>query len=127
MLAPRTPLWLGPLRGMRVLVAEDEWLAADTLSVLLEEEGASVVGPFPTAAESLAALGGRRIDFALVDMRLRDEFADPLVNGLLARGIPYAVITAFEDLPTNVYDHARAVVQKPVTKQALMDLFLPTR
>jgi CheY-like chemotaxis protein len=112
---------------MRVLVAEDEWLAADTLSVLLEEEGASVVGPFPTAAESLAALGGRRIDFALVDMRLRDEFADPLVNGLLARGIPYAVITAFEDLPTNVYDHARAVVQKPVTKQALMDLFLPTR
>ena len=112
MLAPRTPLWLGPLRGMRVLVAE---------------EGASVVGPFPTAAESLAALGGRRIDFALVDMRLRDEFADPLVNGLLARGIPYAVITAFEDLPTNVYDHARAVVQKPVTKQALMDLFLPTR
>lgn len=124
---PRTPVRLGPLRGMRVLVAEDEWLAADTLSVLLEEEGACVVGPFPTAAESLAALGGRRIDFALVDMRLRDGFADPLVKGLLARGIPYAVITAFEDLPTNVYDHARAVVQKPVTKQALMDLFLPTR
>jgi len=118
---------IGRLRGMRILVAEDEWLAADTLSILLEEEGAEVIGPFPSNARCIDALRNSRVDFAVVDIRLRDGFADLLVEKLVAAGVPYGIITAYEHLPTNAFDKASAVVRKPITKQALLDLLLLPR
>jgi hypothetical protein len=43
----------GRLHGLRVLIAEDAWTLADTLSVILGEEVARVLGPYDTAAEAM--------------------------------------------------------------------------
>lgn len=111
----------GRLSNLKVLVVEDEWLAADTLCVLLEEEGANIVGPCSRAAEALERVRSETLDFALVDMQLADGFADDLIEDIVARGIPYVIITAFETLPTNADARAVAMLHKPINKKALID------
>lgn len=111
---------LGRLKGVRVLIAEDEWIVADNLSVLAEEEGAWVVGPCARTASALTELEAQCVDFAVVDMRLLDGFADMLVSELVHRGIPFMVLTAFEALPTNADRHSVAYLNKPIDKETFI-------
>ncbi len=112
----------GRLAGLRVLLAEDSWLIADTLCVLLEEEGVCVVGPVSTNAGSIAALQQHAVDFAVVDLSLADAFADALVDELVSRGIPNAVITGYGALPTNADAEAIKVMRKPIDRGVLIEL-----
>lgn len=112
----------GKLRGLRVLIVEDSWLIADTLSVLLEEEGVAVVGPCPTNEAAVIALQQGTVDFALVDLALGDAFADQVVDDLIARNIPYAIITGYGALPTNADARAVKVLRKPIDRKALVEL-----
>ena len=116
------PVRHGRLSGMRVLVAEDVWIYADTLCVILEEQGAVVLGPCNTAAKAMEIVRHTEIDFALVDMGLADTFADNLVVEINARGIPYAIVTGYQNLPTNADANAVGVLQKPLKAKALVDL-----
>ncbi len=115
----------GELFGLRVLVAEDQWLLADTLAVLLEEEGATVIGPCPTTISAMKRIGTEPVDFALVDMGLKDSFSDPLIVKLEAQRIPYAVITGFEFLPTNAHEGAIELIKKPIKRDVLIKLLRP--
>ncbi len=45
---------------MHILIAEDDWLVADTLAVLLEEQGARIVGPSPEARKAIELLESSR-------------------------------------------------------------------
>lgn len=112
----------GRLLGLRVLIAEDSWLIADTLSVLLEEEGARVVGPSASSEGALQLLEEEDANFALVDMSLSDTFADRIIEKLVDRSIPFAIITGYGALPTNVDAPAVRVFRKPVDRKLLIDL-----
>ncbi len=112
----------GRLSGARILIAEDAWLIAEALSLLLEEEGAKVVGPSATAAEAIELLGENDVNIALIDMSLQDAFADTLVDELLARKVPYMILTGFGALPTNADQDALMVLRKPIDKVALIDI-----
>ena len=116
------PSGRGRLSGLRVLIAEDSWLIADTLAVLLEEEGARVVGPAASCADSLELLGRQSVDFALVDMKLTDAFADQLAEELVSLTIPYAVITGIAALPSHAHDDAVMVLYKPIVHKTLIEL-----
>lgn len=115
----------GKLSGLRVLIAEDQWLLADTMAVLLEEEGACVIGPCPTTVSAMNRVSTEPVDFALVDMGLKDTFSDALIEKLEAQRIPYAVITGFEFLPTNVHEGAIEVIRKPINRNVLVRLLSP--
>jgi DNA-binding NtrC family response regulator len=108
---------------MRILIAEDDWLLADTLAVLIEEQGAHVVGPSPEARQALAVLSQPDpVDFALVDMNLRDGFSDELIEKLNEWEIPFAIVTAYHTLPTNSGDRAVATLHKPIDHRKLFEL-----
>jgi hypothetical protein len=49
-------------------------------------------------------------------MNLKDGFADPLIDELIARNISYAIITAYEALPTDADRAALARMTKPLDK-----------
>ena len=110
------------LREMRILIAEDSWVIADTLAVRLEEEGAFVQGPFGKARDAIAYARENRSHFALVDMSLKDGFADELVEALSSAGVPYAIVTGFHSLPSNAEADAVAVFRKPVDARELIEL-----
>lgn len=115
----------GRLKGMRILVAEDYGILADVMAVKLEEQGAQVVGPFASTGQAIASLDTTRIDFALVDMVLRDRPADRLIDALADRGIPHIVITGFEALPTNAPETALTHMSKPIDWDFLISAITP--
>ena len=41
------------LRGLRVLIVEDNYFQADDARLILEQAAATVVGPFPGAARAI--------------------------------------------------------------------------
>ena len=113
---------VGKLSGLRVLIAEDSWIHADTLSVILESEGAIVVGPCSTAADAIEHVGREPIDFALLDMNLGGVFADDLASTLSRHTIPYAIVTAYRSLPSNADAEAVGVLRKPINAKSILDL-----
>jgi DNA-binding NtrC family response regulator len=121
-MSSKTALGRGRLRRLYALVAEDSWMIADTLAVMLEEEGACVLGPFDKAADAIACVREHQIDIAIVDLALSDAFADGLVEELAARAIPHVIVTGYDALPTNADSRAIAVLRKPLDMKALVDL-----
>lgn len=116
---------MGCLSGMHILVVEDDATAADLISVKLEEQGATVVGPLNSVGSALQILDTDRIDFALVDMVLRDRPADPLFQALDERGIPHIVVTGYSALPTNAPETAVLHIMKPIQWELLWKAITP--
>ena len=52
----------GPMSGMTVLVVEDDFIVAYDMQMMLEEQGARVLGPATSLAEAQAAAGERAAD-----------------------------------------------------------------
>ena len=85
-----------PSAGPLVLVAEDEFLLALELELLLEGHGYRVLGPASTVAEALRMLEGATPDAALLDVNLRGEMVTPVAEALRARGVPFVLASAYD-------------------------------
>jgi DNA-binding NtrC family response regulator len=105
-----------------VLIVEDSWNVALSLKSIVEQAGARAIGPVPTVREALQAVEAEPISLALVDMNLKDCFADPLVDVLIARKIPYVIITAYDALPSNADRGAIDRMNKPLDHDRIASL-----
>jgi CheY-like chemotaxis protein len=86
-----------PLRDRRILVVEDEYLIAMTLSEHLEEVGSTVVGPVSSVEKAIKAIeSNQQIDAAVVDVNLGGAMAFPVADALLARNIPFIFTSGYE-------------------------------
>lgn len=83
------------LQGLRILVAEDEALVLMEMEDMLRELGGEMVGPVSTVAAALTAIGNGALDGALLDMNLRGEGILPVAEKLLARGVPFLLVTGY--------------------------------
>lgn len=79
------------LQGMKVLVAEDEFLVSMLLEEMLMDLGCEVVGPFATLSSALESAQGGEYDVAVIDLNLAGEKADPIIAELTARDVPVAI------------------------------------
>ncbi len=84
------------LRGLKVLVAEDEALIALDLDDALRGFGCEVTSVAPSTAAALEALRAGLPDAALLDVGLRDGWSTPLAEALAAAGVPFAVLTGYD-------------------------------
>jgi len=84
------------LTGRRLLMVEDEVLVGMMAKRILEDFGATVLGPYGGLADGLEAARSERFDGALLDFNLAGEFADPLADLLIARGIPFVFVTGYQ-------------------------------
>jgi len=84
------------LAGRRLLMVEDEVLVGMMAKRILEDLGATVLGPYGGLADGLAAARSERFDGALLDFNLAGEFADPLADLLIARGVPFVFVTGYQ-------------------------------
>lgn len=79
---------------MNVLILEDEPLIAMAMEAMIEDMGWSVVGPFATVEEAVAAVAdGAAIDCGLLDCNLGGAPSWPAADALDRRDIPFAFIS----------------------------------
>jgi DNA-binding NarL/FixJ family response regulator len=86
---------LEKLQGLRILVAEDETLVLMEIEDMLRELECEIVGPVSTVKAAVAAIRQNDLDGALLDMNLRGERVAPAAEELLARGVPFLLVTGY--------------------------------
>lgn len=84
------------LQGRRILVVEDNDLAAEQLAALIETAGGLVFGPVPSVERAFPLAFGEELDGAVLDVRLKDGTSVPIASVLRKRQIPFFVISGVE-------------------------------
>jgi CheY-like chemotaxis protein len=85
------------LNGVRILVVEDNFLAAEVVRDLLESGGCSVVGPVGRIADALRLAENEALDGAILDVNLNGERCFPIALALRQRGVPFFFLTGYDD------------------------------
>ena len=108
------------LRDRRILIVEDEYLIASDLAMRLEDMGAVIVGPAPTAKAALALIAtDHAIDGAILDINLGGTLVYPVADALRTARVPFIFASGYDEIA--VPDTYRYVprCQKPVDYEAL--------
>lgn len=71
-----------------VLIVDDEPFIALDLAMAVEDAGGVVVGPAGSVREALGLLQRHQVTAAILDVNLSDGDVSPIVEILIARGIP---------------------------------------
>ncbi len=87
----------GALKDAHVLLVEDDFIVAFDMRMLLEEQGARVLGPAASVDEARSLLASSAPNVAVLDVNLNGELVFPLAEELQARGIPIVFATAYAD------------------------------
>ena len=114
------------LKGLRVLVVEDQAPIALQLEDMLVESECQVVGPASRVGQALRLLGENVVDAAVLDLNVAGELVYPVADALDARGLPYIFATGYD--PSDVsgrYGH-RTIVRKPFSRRVFLEAFRAT-
>lgn len=85
------------MSGMTVLVVEDDFIVAYDMQMMLEEQGARVLGPAHSLAEGQELLAQQRPTVAVLDVNLGGEYVFPLAEALRDQQVPFLFATAYAD------------------------------
>jgi DNA-binding response OmpR family regulator len=107
------------LRGVRVLVVEDQWHVATAVRSLLELEGMEVGGPTGNIADARRLADEHKPEVAVVDINLKGEMAYSLIDDLQDRGVRVVVISGYAVL-SRLSAKVAAVLQKPFNGPELL-------
>lgn len=97
---------VNPLKDLRLLVVEDEYLIAEDLSRILRSLGIEVVGPTGKVDRAIALTEQEALDGALLDVKLDGNMSLNLADALCNKGVPLIFITGYdrELLPARFHD-----------------------
>ena len=112
------------LKGLRVLVVEDEALVALQLEDMLAELGCAIIGPASRVCQALNLLGGQRVNAAVLDLNVAGELVYPVADALASRGLPYIFATGYGAAGLIGPYRSRPVLQKPFLQSQLRKAML---
>jgi DNA-binding NtrC family response regulator len=108
-------------RPPRILIVEDDFLIRDNLTLILEGQGAQVVGPAGTLERGVILACSEEIDGAILDIRLGDDVTSfPIAEILAARTLPFIFMSGYGSavLPPELSD--RPLVAKPANLNRML-------
>jgi CheY-like chemotaxis protein len=113
-----------PLQGMRILVADDEFVIAIAIEDVLREAGAEIVTA-TTLPEALKTANDEPLSAALLDVHLGRQRTGTVADMLAARAIP-VVFYSGQALPDSIPEwHPDAMVLiKPARHDAFVESML---
>lgn len=103
----------GDLKGLRVLVVEDEMMVSMLIEDMLGDLGCTVVGPASRLEEAVELVGSAEIDCAVLDVNLGGQPIFPVADLLREKGAPFAFATGYGDAGLRDADRGTPVLQKP--------------
>ena len=119
------------LKGLRVLVVENEALVALQLEDMLADLGCAIIGPASRVCQALDLLGGQVVDAAVLDLNVAGELVYPVADALARRGLPYIFATGYGASGLIGPYRSRPVLQKPFLqsqlRQAMLDSLVDVR
>ena len=83
------------LQGARILIVEDESILAMDLENRLTGEGCDVIALVSREAKALKLLELDRPDAVVLDLNLNGKLPTDLVDVLIARQIPFVIVTGY--------------------------------
>jgi DNA-binding response OmpR family regulator len=86
---------MAALKGIRVLVVEDEFLVAMLIEDMLTSAGCVVAGPIPRLSDALDAVDRGTYDAAVLDVNLGGDRVYPVADALSRRNVPFVFITGY--------------------------------
>jgi DNA-binding NtrC family response regulator len=109
------------LDGLTVLVVEDEFLIALDAQRVIEDAGAGTVLLANSTGDVRKLLAdGSRIDASILDLKLGEEDATPLMEEFARRNIPFLVTTGLDaSVPAGV-----PILPKPYRDGEFIDAIL---
>lgn len=111
------------LAGLRILIVEDEFLAALELQDMVQERGGTVVGPVARLDQALELARTETLDAGLLDAALDGSTSYPLADKLMKLTVPVIFVTGYasDALPDRFASTPR--LGKPVSREALERAF----
>ncbi len=104
-------------RALRVLIVEDSYLTARSISKMLQDLGAEIVGPAPSVASAIDLMDHERYDAAVLDINLGNETVETVAKRLELEGCPYFFVSGYASPKAMLQDPAfknRRLLSKPV-------------
>lgn len=102
------------IAGKCVLVVEDDYVLAREVCNDLKSHGVNVLGPAPTVHYANLIIGKRRLDGAILDIKLFGEEVYELVDVLMARGVPIVFATAYQEDHIDARYRSVETIHKPL-------------
>jgi CheY-like chemotaxis protein len=84
------------LRGLRILLVEDDALIRLDLETSLAELGA-IVTAVPNVSKALAAFDASALDFAVLDFELGAETSELVAKAAQARNVPFLYLSGYSE------------------------------
>ncbi len=114
------------LKGLRVLVVEDEPLVAMLIEEYLLDFGCTIAGSARRVAKGIGMLRESEIDVAVLDVNVAGESVEPLAIELEQRKIPFTFASGYGAKGIGERWSAHPILQKPFSpddlRAALMKL-----
>lgn len=113
-----------PIRPAILIVDDEPFIALD-LAMAVEDAGCLVIGPAGSVREALSLLEASRVTAAILDVNLSDGDVTPVVEVLVARGIPLIFQTGVGLPPALKARYPDLLVYaKPVISERLVNIMI---
>lgn len=108
------------LKGLHILIVEDEAPIALQVEDMLVESGCEVVGPASRVAQALKLIDEEPVDAAVLDLNIAGDLVYPVADALDKRGVPYIFATGYGASSLTEPYRRRRVLQKPFSRRELL-------
>jgi len=110
---------------MKLLIVEDNFLAAEGIKLMAKKLDYEVMGPIPDQAGALSFLKHQKPDVALLDFSLRDGNCLKIAEKLEEHDIPFVFITGYSEVPGLPEKYSEvAKLNKPFRQEDLQRILL---
>ncbi|RWM75726.1 response regulator [Mesorhizobium sp.] len=111
------------LRGVHILIVEDDWLLAGDLARYFGNMGAVVLGPAATVEH--ASMHTEAAEAAILDVNLNGRRVFPIADELMRRGVPFVFFSGDEDIVIPERLRHASNLRKSFDSYAVFDALFP--
>ncbi|TGS19204.1 response regulator [Mesorhizobium sp. M2E.F.Ca.ET.209.01.1.1] len=111
------------LRGLHLLIAEDEWLLASDLATFFADMGAIILGPVATVEQ--AGRHAKAAEAAILDIDLHGRKIFPIADELMLRNVPFVFFSGYDDIAIPEHLRFASSLSKSSNRATLVDALFP--